>query len=351
MHQKSAEIQVGWMSWGFWKLSKELFFKYEPFLATQFPTLQSRVLVKVMYLSMTLLGTLFLNAVFFSTSGIPKDGSCSNLDPLLRQIAVTIYSAAFLTGVITCLQFWLMKSPVYKLLSPAEKLAQLRAWRRREYIAFSFSAVYCAFCTVYACAFGMVINEDAFAEFLQGNLLVYLLLLVVKPLVLAVALGMALSSSRRTIVASYAPGLCDFSHLTALSYADRCKIQQFLATMPPKDAQGKRADPERTHTEESDALAGDKDIAPQSQRNVDPGDDNSSELAMEHEEVHFEAVIDAAGSEVRPAAGGEGRGLAELFACGICMSDVEPSKALGSSPATPATGKTPRVDELTEVEL
>ena len=41
-----------------------------------------------------------------------------------------------------------------------------------------------------------------------------------------------LKSPKKTIVASYAPGLVDFSHLTALPYVDRCKIQQFLATGP-----------------------------------------------------------------------------------------------------------------------
>ena len=30
---------------------------------------------------MMLLGTLFLNALFYAQSGIPRDGSCSELDP------------------------------------------------------------------------------------------------------------------------------------------------------------------------------------------------------------------------------------------------------------------------------
>ena len=139
----AAEMQVGWMKWPFSKLLKELFFKYQPNLAAQFPTLQSCVKVKCMYLDMTLLGTLLLNALFFSTSGIPSDGSCSDLDPLFEQIAVIIYSALFVTGVLNALAIWLTKEPVYEHVTTDERTAQVNRWRRREDIAYAFGVLLC----------------------------------------------------------------------------------------------------------------------------------------------------------------------------------------------------------------
>merc|ERR1719389_753015 len=116
MRQKTAEMQVAWMSWEKCKLFKETFVKYQPNLAAQFPSMQSSVTTKCLFLSIILMGSLFLNALFFSASGIPKEGSSSDLDPLLQAISVSIYSALFKSGVIYLLGLFLKKKPIYALV-------------------------------------------------------------------------------------------------------------------------------------------------------------------------------------------------------------------------------------------
>ena len=59
-----------------------------------------------------------------------------------------------------------------------------------------------------------------------------MLLLLVKPAVISLVLAALLASPRKTLVAAVAPGLCDFSHKTGLPFAERCRIQQFLASAP-----------------------------------------------------------------------------------------------------------------------
>ena len=104
--------------------------------------------------------------------------------------------------------------------------------------------IYSVFSMIYVCAFAMVISPDAYNIFLRANLQVFILLLLAKPTVIAVVLGILLALPTKTIVASYAPDLCDFSHLTALPYGERCLYQQFLATapQPKKDAEKMPAD-------------------------------------------------------------------------------------------------------------
>ena len=102
MRQNTAEVQVGWMNWKAPKLGKELFLKYQPNTATQFPTLQSSMTLKALYLSIILEGSLFLNCLFFSEAGIPVDGSCSDLDPTYEELAVVVYSALFKSGIVYC---------------------------------------------------------------------------------------------------------------------------------------------------------------------------------------------------------------------------------------------------------
>jgi hypothetical protein len=232
MREKTAELQVAWMSWGFCTLLMESFVKYQPNLSSLFPTMQSSVMVKSLFLSITLLGSLFLGALFFSASGIPKDGSCSDLNPRLESISVSIYSALFKSGIIFWLGWCLKKAPLYDHVTPDLKKAQIRAWRRRENMSCFFGVTYCLGCCLYTAAFSMVISPEAFDSYLQANMQSFFLLLLFKPAIIALVLAFLLASPKKTLVAAFAPSFCDFSHKTGLPFAERCRIQQFMAAAP-----------------------------------------------------------------------------------------------------------------------
>jgi hypothetical protein len=230
--RQAAEKQTAWTKWTFPKLLKELFLKYQPNVAAQNPSMQSSATMKALYLNMMLLGTLFLNALFYAQSGIPRDGSCSELDPFHEVIAAAIYTAFGKSAVIYGFGLLLRKRPHYEHVTTERKFALIRAWRRREIALCACGALYCIFGTIYAAAFMMVISEDVHDEFLQSNFAVFLLLLLIKPITGALLVALILHSRLRALVAAYVPDLCDFSHLSKLDFPKRCWLQRMLATAP-----------------------------------------------------------------------------------------------------------------------
>merc|ERR1719171_790206 len=89
----------------------------------------------------------------------------------------------------------------------------------------------------------MVISLGAYNSFVQANVQVLVMLLLLKPAVISLLLAALLRSPKRTLAAAYAPSLCDFSHKSQLPFAERCRIQQFLAAAPPPE----KAKPEGLH--------------------------------------------------------------------------------------------------------
>jgi hypothetical protein len=81
-----------------------------------------------------------------------------------------------------------------------------------------------------------LVQPLTFYDFMRACAVTLLTLLIWKPLIMAVLVGLLLKSPRAPFLAASFPGLCDFSHLSSLPFAERCRIQLCLASAPKAKA-------------------------------------------------------------------------------------------------------------------